>query len=79
MNLLNNIFGISQRSKGHIEDSKVIIDKIESFDIVGNPGFSNANIDWSDFNDIHKRIQERLKREELLKNRKEKLEKLNNL
>lgn len=77
--LLNNIISLSQRSTGHIENGEVIIDKIESFDIVGNPGFSNAIIDWSDTKDILNRIQERLKREELLKTRKEKLKKLNKL
>lgn len=66
--LLNNIISLSQRV--HIENGEVIIDKIESFDIVENPVFSNAIIDFSDINDLHRSIQERLKREKLLKNRK---------
>jgi hypothetical protein len=77
---LNNIFGISKRSKGHIEDDgKVIIDKIESYDIVGEPGFSNARIYFSDTIELLRRLQEELKRKELLDNRKEKIKKLNNL
>lgn len=68
MNLLNNIFGISQRSKGHIEDGKVIIDKIESYDIVAEPAFSNAIIDWSDTLNTLKRIQERKDKIKKLKN-----------
>ena len=80
MKNLWNKFGVSKRSEGHIdENGNVVIDKILSYDVVDNPGFSNARIDWSDINDLLKRIQEMLKREELLKSRKEKLEKLNNL
>lgn len=79
-NILNKIFDISQRSTGHInEDNEVVIDKIESYDIVGNPGFSNARIDFSDTIELLRRLQEELKREELLENRKEKIKKLNNL
>jgi hypothetical protein len=77
---LNNIFGISKRSKGHIEDDgKVIIDKIESYDVVGNPGFSNAIIDFSDTIALQKQIIKELERQELLEKRKEKIKKLNNL
>lgn len=79
-NIFNNIFGISQRSKGYIsDDDKIVIDKIESFDIVGNPGFTNAIIDFSSTLEQLRRFEEMLKREELLKNRKEKINKLNNL
>lgn len=79
-NILNNIFGISKRSKGHIEDDgKVIIDKIESYDIVGEPGFSNARIDFSDTIALQKQIIKELERQELLEKRKEKIKKLNNL
>jgi len=68
MNLLNNIFGISQRSIGHIEDGKVIIDKIDSYDMVADPAFSNAIIDWSDTLNTLKRIQERKDKIKKLKN-----------
>jgi hypothetical protein len=68
---LNNIFGISQRATGKIDENGYVqIDKIISFDIVGNPPFSNALF-------INERIQKELDRQELLKKRKEKLEKLN--
>lgn len=76
-NVLNNIFGISQRSKGKIEDDgTVTIQEILSYDLVANPSFSDAN-----FSDIEeqKRLLDLLKRQELLKNRKEKINKLNNL
>ena len=79
-NILNKIFGISQRSQGHInEDNEVVIDKIESYDVVGNPGFSNAIIDFSDTIALQKQIIKELERQELLENRKEKIKKLNNL
>lgn len=79
-NILNKIFGISQRSQGHInEDNEVVIDKIESYDVVGNPGFSNAIIDFSDTIALQKQIIKELERQELLEKRKEKIKKLNNL
>lgn len=79
-NILNKIFGISQRSQGHInEDNEVVIDKIESYDVVGNPGFSNAIIDFSDIIALQKQIIKELERQELLEKRKEKIKKLNNL
>jgi len=72
---LNNIFGISQRATGKVDENGFVqIDKIISFDIVGNPPFSNAILV-----DIHSRIQKELERQELLKKRREKINKLNNL
>jgi hypothetical protein len=71
---LNNIFGISQRATGKVDENGfVTIQKIHSYDIVGNPPFTNAMLD------LHEKIQKELDRQELLKKRREKLEKLNNL
>lgn len=65
--ILNKIFGISQRCKGEVnKNGEVTITKILSYDLVGEPGFSDA-------------ILKDNEREELLKKRKEKLDKLNNL
>lgn len=80
-NIFNNIFGISQRSNGKLEDDgTVTIEEIISYDLVANPGLSNADLDWAASATEHMiRNIERLKRQELLKNRKDKINKLNNL
>lgn len=72
-NISNKIFGISLRSKGEIDDSgKVTITKILSYDVVSSPGFSGArfltDIDFSE-----------IKRQQLLRERKEKINRLNNI
>lgn len=72
-NLLNKIFGVSQRSIGTVNEEGIVnVTKILSYDIVADPPFSNAT-----FFDC--RIQKELDRQELLKTRKEKIDKLNNL
>ena len=77
-NLLNNLFGISQRSLGKVEDDgTVTVTKILSYDVVASPGFSNAS--FSNINDLHEKIQKELQRQILLKDRKEKINKLNNI
>lgn len=79
-NLLNKIFGISQRAIGNVDDKgNVGITEIISYDIVANPHFSNARIDFSEINELNKQIQTEIKRQELLKTRKEKIQKLNNI
>ena len=78
-NIFSNI-GVSWRSKGEInEKGEIIIKELLSYDLIANPAFSNAKIDFSDLVDEHKRIQEELKRQQLLEDRKEKINKLNNL
>ena len=79
-NLLNKIFGISQRAIGNVDDKgNVCITEIISYDIVANSPFSNARIDCSEINELNKQIQTEIKRQELLKTRKEKIQKLNNI
>lgn len=76
-NLLNKI-GISQRCEGKVdEDGTVTVTKILSYDIVSSPGFSNAS--FSNINDLHDKIQREIQRKILLKERKEKINKLNNI
>jgi hypothetical protein len=77
-NFFNKIFGISQRSTGTIdEDGRVIDIDIFSYNMVSDPGFSNAT--FSEINELHWRIQKELARQELLKTRKEKLDRLNEI
>jgi hypothetical protein len=65
-NILNSLFGISQRSKAEInEKGEVTVTEILSYDFVAQPGFSG--------------FQEEAKRQQLLKERKEKINRLNNL
>lgn len=69
-NIFSNIFGISKRSSGTIEDDGTVnIQEILSYDLVASPGCYDAMFDFSEIK----------KRKELLKARKEKLKKLNNL
>jgi len=71
-NLLNKIFGVSQRATGKVEsDGTVTITNIISYDIVGDPPFSNAKFDISDIREMD--------RQELLKSRREKIKKLDSL
>lgn len=72
-NIFNSI-GISQRCRGQIKDDTVENLDIISYDLVSNPG-----IDFSSINELHRQALEELKRQQLLKDRKEKLKKLNNL
>ena len=73
-NILNNL-GVSQRSIGKVEDDgTVTVTKILSYDVVASPGFSNAS-----FSNINEKIQKELQRQILLKDRKEKINKLNNI
>lgn len=72
-NIFNRI-GISQRCRGQIKDDIVENLEILSYDLVSQPG-----IDFSSTNELLIKIQEELKRRQLLKDRKEKLKKLNNL
>jgi len=74
---LNKLFGVSERSICEVENGKVITKEILSYDFVGNPGFISAKLDWSITNEHLRRIDEMLKREQLLKDRKEKINKLN--
>jgi len=77
-NLFNKIFGISQRCAGSVEvDGRVTVTEIISYDIVSDPPFSNAK--FSEINELHWRIQKELARQELLKTRKEKLDRLNEI
>ena len=71
-NILNNL-GVSQRSIGKVEDDgTVTITKILSYDLVSNPGFSKCEfLTEIDFSEI--------KRQRLLNDRKEKINKLNNI
>jgi hypothetical protein len=76
-NLFNKIFGISQRCTGKVDEDGLVTDlEIFSYDIVSDPGFP---IDFSDTFELTERIRRELERQELLKNRKEKLNKLNNI
>ena len=76
-NLFNKIFGISQRSTGTIDDDGLVTDmEIFSYNIVSDPGFP---IDFSDTLELTERIKRELARQELLKNRKEKLDRLNEI
>lgn len=72
-NILNNIFGISKRCKGTVDKNGYVkVDEILSYDIVAAPGFSGATFDY-------KKILKELNRQELLKQRREKINRLNNL
>lgn len=78
--IFSNIFGVSIRSKGEIDEKGVVdVQELLSYDLVSNPAFSNSIIDFSDTNDLLKKIQDELKRQQLLTDRKEKINKLNNL
>lgn len=71
---LNKIFNVSQRCTGTIDkNGYVTIQKIHSYDLVGAPGFSGATMQ-----DLSKLLREE-ERQQLLKSRREKIEKLNNL
>ena len=76
-NLLNKIFRVSQRGTGKVEEGRVTNYELVSYDIMPEPGFPNAT--FSEINDIHKQIQRELVRQELLKTRMEKIDKLNNI
>lgn len=79
-NIFNNIFGISQRHKGKVDDDGIVtIQEIISYDLVASPSFSNARIDFSDTLALQQQIIKELERQELLEKRKKKLNKLNNL
>ena len=70
----NKIFNVSQRCTGTVDNNGyVTIQKIHSYDLVGAPGFSGATME-----DLSKLIREK-ERKELLKSRREKIDKLNNL
>lgn len=72
-NSLNNIFGISQRFEGTIDNNGYVkIDKILSYDIVGDPPFTDAKL-------LTEKLMKELQRQELLKSRREKINRLNNL
>lgn len=79
-NIFNNIFGISQRHKGKVDDDgTVTIQEIISYDLVASPSFSNARIDFSSTIALQEQLIRELERQELLETRKEKIKKLNNL
>lgn len=70
---LNN-FGISQRCTGTVDkNGYVTVTKIHSYDLVASPGFTGATLE-----DFDKYFKE-LARQELLKSRREKIERLNNI
>ena len=76
-NLLNNIFGISQRGKGTVDEKgKLTITDIISYDLVSNPSFP---IDFSDTSKLLDKINREIKRQQLLQDRKAKLNKLKNI
>lgn len=69
--LLNKI-SLSQRCSGTVdENGYVTITKIHSYDIVGQPGFTGAYLG----DDLDKMLKEQ-ERQELLKARREKIERL---
>ena len=76
-NLLNKIFGISQRSTGKVDEKgEVTVTEIISYDIVSESAFEHANFgEWVDIEKIRKEME----RQELLKNRLEKIQKLDSL
>jgi len=70
---LNNI-GISQRCTGIVdENGYVTVTKIDSYDLVGSPGFTGATL--QDFDEYYRELL----RQELLKSRREKINRLNNI
>lgn len=71
MNLIGKI-GISRRARGEVVDDKVTITEILSYDIA-DPSFLNAKIE-----EIDRHMRE-LERQELLRQRREKINRLNNL
>lgn len=77
-NILNNIFGISKRCKGTVDKNGYVkVDEILSYDIVSDPPFDSAS--FSDINEIQNKILKELERQQLLKSRREKINRLNNL
>ena len=77
-NLFNKIFGISQRCAGKVdEDGKITDIEILSYDLVLEPGSGFAII--HDELELTERIKRELARQELLKTRKEKLDRLNEI
>lgn len=75
---MKNIFNISRRATGTVDNGTVTITKLHSFDFVGNPGFSGANM-FDSTNDLLLKIQKELQRQELLENRRKKIEHLNKI
>jgi len=73
VNLINKVFSVSQRCTGTVDNGFVKIQKIYSYDLVGAPGFSGATMQ-----DLDRMLREE-ERQELLKSRREKIDKLNNL
>jgi putative intracellular protease/amidase len=74
VNLINKVFNVSQRCAGTVDENGfVIIQKINSYDLVGVPGFTGATMQ-----DLSKLIKEE-ERQKLLKSRREKIDKLNNI
>lgn len=79
-NVLNKIFGVSQRAIGKVDEEGIVtITNILSYDVVVDPGFSNARIDFSDTFELLEKIKRELARQKLLSNRREKIQKLNSL
>lgn len=72
-NILNNLFGISLRSKAEInEKGEVTVTELLSYDLVAQPGFDTFDL-------MTDQEFKELKRQQLLKERKDKINKLNNL
>lgn len=72
--MASNKIGISQRFTGTVDkNGYVTIAKIHSYDMVGTPGFTGATL--QDFDDYYRELA----RQELLRSRREKIEKLNHL
>lgn len=71
--ILNNI-GISERCTGTVDkNGYVTIIKIYSYDMVGSPGFTGATL--QDFDEYNREMI----KQELLKSRREKINKLNSI
>lgn len=77
--LLNKIFGVSQRCTGEVdENGKVTVTKIISYDLVADPGFDYADMSQR-WKYEEEKVRREMERQELLKTRREKIDKLNNL
>lgn len=71
---LNKIFNVSQRGTGTVDENGfVTVQKIYYYDLVAAPGFTGSTL-----SNLDKMLREEA-RQELLKSRREKIEKLNNL
>lgn len=69
---MKRIFGVSCRSKGIIVDGRVTASELISKDVI-----TPLPIDFSDIHKLQSKILKELKRQELVKNRKDKINNIN--